>query len=209
MIKTLNKSAKQTIRHKLLCHAFADRAMELALRRQELAYHAYSSYIDIDSVSHLSAPWVTRSQTRFSLACENDVIGFDISGHSLVKNAQDFRSTVGGGYGRQGWWNDTPEMERKIILPCGNSTTTVTFNVKSLDLVKDRHTKMMDGDMEFHNEVMRRSREIAALLAQTTSVKKLLEAWPEVEPFIPEGDTASPANLPAPTDLNKSLGLPV
>ena len=60
-------------------------------------------------------------------------------------------------------------------------------------------------------EVRRADREIQAALNSVSTIKRLIETWPEVEPFTKQFSKKSTPNLPAiPTGkLNQMLGLPV
>lgn len=199
---TLNKNIRVKIVNNVLKHGFADQLMQLSLDYQNLSYKVYDMIAD-ETVQTLSAPWVTRERTNFKIVIGSDVRGFDVSGsllgmlHSELVNTFTYSS---------GWWNDKPNVPRKITLPCGS---VATFSIADDRLLIGKVDAILERGKSLLATVQTTRSEMNALVGGCRSVKKLLEIWPEVAPFIPENVEKPLQNLPAKADLNKRLGLPV
>lgn len=197
MRNTINNADRDEIRGTIMKHAFAERFFALALDRQELALRVYDEVVDADRVAEVGAPWVTTAKTRFQIAGDGQVLEFDVSGAVTIRPTA-LRSL-------RGWHFDTPDAVRRITLPSGSGVPP--FLVTNIAAYRGRHQVLQDKLEALAGEYGRRSAEVSAILGRHTSVKKLLADWPEVEPFLPKGQ--APVQVPAKTDLNAALGLPV
>lgn len=198
-VKKLDRYNRPIICDAVMKHAFSDKLMALALRRQNLAYQAYQKHVDASVASDLSAPWVTRDKTDFKLVAGSDVYGFDITGECVTDIPRNFSHTMN----FADWLSDTPDVPEKIVLPAGKAD----FSINSAGLFKVEYFDLEQEMVNLCETMMQRKAEINAMLITTSSVPKLLKSWPEIEPFIPE--TARPVDVPATRELNAVLGLPV
>ncbi|WP_211440943.1 Nmad5 family putative nucleotide modification protein [Collimonas humicola] len=84
-----------------------------------------------------------------------------------------------------------------VVLPAGKIAETVSQLFDDRDALK---TKIRTAEANYN-----------AIAARATTTKRLIELWPEIEPYAP-ADAESPAastSLAIPiNDLNKTLGLP-
>lgn len=79
------------------------------------------------------------------------------------------------------------------------------------DLAAD-YRKLVEDSRALEKEKELAASTMRSALASYTTVKKLLEAWPEIEPFLPDWDLAAPnRQLPVPEvkKLNEMFKLPV
>lgn len=204
MKTTLTKADHVAITRDVMKKAFSERFMMLAIDRQALAYDVYDRFISDERAQALSAPWVTRDLTKFYIHNQEGghVFGFSVVGE-MLKLSRDFSISVNTSGTR--FYADTPDQPRKIVLPNAGKPT---FAIESLPQeVIDRYDAFEARQEEICSEFLKRKPEVHAVVSSTRSTSKLIEMWPEVEPFIPKDIHAPARDVPATADLNKALGL--
>lgn len=204
-LKSLNKATRATIVNSVLKHAFADKFLKQALDRQALAYEVFDACVDTTVAATLREPWVTRDKTMFTIVDGPDVYVLEITGKCQNWDDGFFRNM-----GHNSWCSDTPKAERKIVLPNGGggwNSTGPKFAVDSFDMFAGKYRALELASTDLQRVVLARRREIEAMVGHGSSVNKLLERWPEVQPFLPNYEEPN-TNVPATRDLNTALGLP-
>ena len=199
----LNQKNRKKIRDGLLKHAFLPKILQIGLDRQQLAFDVYEKYIRRERADGLSEPWVTRERVAFSVFCRDRAYRFDITGCLLrrgmrEKLVKDLELPI--------WVHDAPGTDRKIALPAQGA---VMFSADLMPTMTELHDELDSRELRLFEEIRQQVGVIEAMLNAHRTWDKLVKAWPEVEPFKPETVAVQAAKLPAPTDLNQSLGLPV
>ena len=206
---TLNKWNRPKILTKVMRHAFEQKFADLTQRRANLAFAVYERCIRPGAPNGAKAPWATLDQTQFMIAMGSDVFGFSLKGE-LLNHPKNWRGAFG--YSTPSWIYAKAQKSFKAILPAG-SPATFQCDGRFVKDVHDDHIdeyKALARDIEvLVDDYYKREREVRAILEGHRSVEKLLKAWPEVEPLLPEDMEKPLTNVPAPTDLNAALGLPV
>lgn len=202
----LNKRNRPKILTKVMRYAFEQKFADLAQRRANLALAVYEHCVG-KSAPALKVPWATTDQTQFMIAVGSDVFGFSLTGE-LLNHPQNWRNVFG--YSVPTWIIAKAQKPFKAVLPAGSPATFAggVYPVMNPDHVDEY--KALARDIEvLVDDYYKREREVRAILESHRSVEKLLKAWPEVEPLLPDDMEKPLANVPAPTDLNDALGLPV
>lgn len=199
MSTRLTVSIRERIANDLLTHKFSAAIGALIADR---AAHAHDVYCDIYSKSDrakmdaLPAGWLPESN-RIG-------VQFGSSGRSYVE-----LSFSGAVYGEVNKYRKgtMKHGDRRIISKHVHGCAKVYADDHPLAKAKaDLDSKFDD----LKTSVSEAAKQVNAALASATTIKRLVEAWPEIEPFA-RAHEATPPNLPAvPTDrLNKLLDLPV
>lgn len=201
MTRRLTKDLRETILNALLKHAFAQRFNDLHRAEQELTRAVAAAAVDARYgagafVQAQAAPagWLPRAHTVYLL---------------LPSYVRERLSVSGGNTPVAAWLTDAPAPAFAHPSVC-RGVTGDYLPVDALpELTKARVLGHLDARAAALDTYHKTRQQAAAALARATTVKRLLEAWPEAAPFIPAA--SQPVQLPAvQTDvLNAALGLPV
>ena len=101
------------------------------------------------------------------------------------------------------WGVRLPEAIR-VPYSASERNTPVARDSALWPLFEDLHQRI-DAFFEERSDAMAKT---DAILAKFSTVKSLLDAWPELEPFVPKEAAPLPPALPI-YEMNKMLGLPV
>jgi hypothetical protein len=104
------------------------------------------------------------------------------------------------GYSRDSVWSVA--LSRTVPFPSNNNTLTINSNELHAE-----YRAIMEEKKDIDNKRQELKHSLKRTVYSTTSLKKLIEMWPEVETFLPANLTAPKPMLPAlPVgDLNAAL----
>jgi len=202
MATRLTKDIRDSILTEVLRHRFQDRIEVLIADR---AYFAEKVYNDIyrkadrEKMEALPNGWLPN----------NTSIGvqFGDGGHRYTTVL--FDGAVYGEVGRVRAKTDKPRERVKRRVPYKHSHGCVKVYEPAHKLSVE-HQKLEGRFDELKQDYETAKRQASAALASVSTINRLVEVWPEIEPFARKYDE-TPPKLPAvPTsELNKLLDLPV
>ena len=81
--------------------------------------------------------------------------------------------------------------------------------MKEYDSIQEAQASLDEDERELHKEISQLKNRALAIINSVTTVKRLLEVWPEVAEFLPEENAGAAGGVPAVLieDLNKAFGL--
>lgn len=205
MKKRLNTEIREDIMRALLRHKFSEEYVELVCRRAALAKRMHDRAFNniLGQMNQLPEGWLPTSKSI--------TIKFGESYTSLNFNGE--------------WPTRYFTQIHWACQPVGWNNPHVFRRVREMD--KDRCTMVLDatdkdseeyGELEnWTNSLQDRvgygRKQIWAALCKANTVRQLLEAWPEVEPFVKNLAPVTPKKSSVPqlatTELNSLVGLPV
>ena len=166
---------------------------KLQKKRAALAYACYRKVYSKavrDRMSALPDGWLSED-------CSMDV-KFGTYYETIYFNGQSSR------YSRE----NVPERVCKRFPQKDRSGASVAL--PGSDPLSERFLSIRDEDRALIDEEKRLRIEALSVLESVTTIKRLVDVWPEVEPFLKQIAPTPKAQVPAPivADLNKKLGLP-
>lgn len=188
----------------LIHHTFDDEVRVICDEREGIANDVYNLHYarDLKRMEALPKGWLpTDSDVQFEAAGSNYTLQFSgkLYGFRYTQRAEnelcDFPS------------NQRDQVSHIFKYSEYNRTVAVFDAHSDIATRVELHRAAIESLSE---RIVTARKTAAATLAQYTTVEKLIEAWPEIEPFVPKA-VAPPPSLPAlPTaHLNALFGLPV
>lgn len=200
---TLTKAIRTKIVRNLIDHKFKDRYNLLIEQRASLALDVYRSCFSADDrkrMGELPEGWLP---TRASISVK----------HGASYTCHNFSGAIGmtckeekTGFYVLNCARRPKEAYQRFPYDAQSSCREVFEADHPLSLRCDK----LSGDLERMKESVNNDQAVAtATLAQFGTIEKLVDAWPEIKPFLPEPIQAV-KNLPAIStpDLNSIFGLP-
>lgn len=195
----LTQSARDQIASAVLLHRFQEPVDALIADRAAFADEVYNDIYrksDREKMAALPKGWLPETNAI------NVQFG-DQRGYEILQFSGHF-------YGKLGSVrtpSDNKRVERRAFSKNVHGCVKVYDTGHRLAV---KHTALDQRYTELKAEFEAAERQVKAALSSATTVNRLVEMWPEVEPFARKFD-ASPLKVPSiPTDqLNKLLDLPV
>lgn len=196
MSRKLTVSIKDNITRDLLVHRFRKEANDLFNANAELALCVYNdvySEKDRKLMASLDDKWLPKSSdisVRFN----------DDSYVSLDFNGRVFGCLIG--------IADSVEVVRRPVPYAHNRGCAKVYEAGHA--LQKRREKLQNRKVDLIERIKDAENQIRASLNSVTTIKRLIESWPEVAPFATKYDKDS-AKLPAiPAEkMNEILALPV
>lgn len=200
MSTRLTNDLREKIAADILRHRFNEQVDELIADRAALAEAIYNDIYrksDREKMEALPKGWLPEEV--------NIGVQFGASG-SRYENI-DFNGHIYGKLGALRTKRDDERVTRRVLHKHRTGCAKVYEETHKLAV---RHQDIDARWSAMKAEYDAASRQTMAALASVSTIKRLLEAWPEVAPFALKYEDA-PRQLPSvPTDkLNEMLGLPV
>lgn len=198
----LTNEIRKTIKEAVLRHRFEEQAEALVADRAAFAGEVYNDVYrksDRDKMEALPNGWLPTTSSvsvRFGETAYGRYEDFPFDGAIYGDIAKVRKRT-----------DKSPQRcERRVPHKHYSGCSKVYGDDHRLS---SKHAALKERADELQTEIVAAARQVTAALDSANTVKQLLEAWPEVEPFVPV--RSAKANLPAvPVDaLNKLLDLPV
>ena len=195
----LTKSMREKTIRKLINHAFEDRVMDWIGESKEFAEQVYRDVYDknLKLMQELPAGWLPlRKSIKVQFAETFTWIyfggGLD-SGLGIPTELSRARGKL--------------ELESKIIPYAHIHDAAKVFS--ATDQLSKRFQVLVDQRDDLIKEIRKAEDDAWAVLNSCSTMKKLLDAWPEIEPFVLEASAKS--NLPdiPRSTLNSEFKLPV
>lgn len=207
----LNDATRTKILVNLIRYRFQEAYDALFERERVLAILAYETVFtktEIDKMALLPDGWLPET-SNMRMCTENGYYikvhfgGASVENMFNVSEITRFLSFFGFTHLLTPSSADNKWLKRRI--PCNLFANSHVLTTEQFEPFK----KFQDDCSAFAKDVQSAIQITRATLAKFSSVEKLLEAWPDVESFLPK-EPENAANLPAiPVgDLNKMLGLP-
>lgn len=182
----------------VLFHKYNEPAVSMVKRLALLADDVYNDILserDRDIISRLPKNWLP----EVSNVC------IDIKGRTW------HRIYFSGTYINDDLFNfigDETETVFKRIPHKFNGTTWKVY--ESSDVIAQKITEIIDDKETLIKSIGEDRKRLTATINAFTTVEKLLDAWPEMQNFIPEPKPQKPVQLPAlpVEELNKQFNLP-
>ena len=200
MSTRLTKDIREAITKAVMVHRFSASVSELYAEKGQFAHSVYEDVFDkktrelIDSLPPGFLPEVNCLGVRFGatgFSYEN--VYFDGHLKSDLRNA----------------CSAPPKSETKRRVP-RNKENGCAKSYEAGNRLSSKYEKLKAKEETLLEQVKTAKRSVEAALSAVTTVKRLIETWPEIAPFASKYETEKP-QLPAlPTQhLNSILELPV
>jgi hypothetical protein len=195
----LTQDAREQIATAVLLHRFQEPVDALVVDRAAFAEEVYNDIYrksDREKMAALPKGWLPETNAI------NVQFG-DQRGYESLQFSGKLYSRLGSLRSK----DDGKSIERRAFSKNVHSCVKVYEPDHRLSL---KHDALDQRYTELKAEFEAAERQVKAALNSATTINKLVEMWPEVEPFVRKFD-ASPLKVPSiPTDqLNKLLDLPV
>lgn len=206
----LNQKNRRQILVSVLEHKYKSKVKNLEIKSAKISKKVYESFFDKDKekiFSKMPEEWKCKTNGLHVILTNGFNSFVDFSGKVKVKFVTVGRSN----------WNSTYHNLSKVEqvwweVPKGFDT----FNSKRFKISEELSEELLKLEQEvdtLNEEVRAAANKLKATLESMTSVKMLLQAWPEMKPFTDElvVVTKSKATVPAiaRSELNTLFGLPV
>lgn len=193
----LTKYMRDGIRDRMLRHRFSEEVNALIETRAKLAWDFYRDGFtaeELRMINSLPSGWLP---TRSS-------VYVNIGGRSVTI---PFSGTL---YGDAGVYKTVQVTTKHERFPA-DRTGSYLKSYQATDVLAVMHEKVDNQITDLTERVNLAKKQVEAALNSATTVGRLIELWPEVEPFTRHLQPTGPNTLPAlPTqDLNRLLNLPV
>lgn len=208
----LTRHIRESLLKKLITRAFQERAQDIVNRCAALAVEFYEDALskDLEAIRALPPGWLpTNDDLKVYVAgdmerlCFNGSLGNGCLSHVLRQTGAEEASVEGS---VKGSFN-------RPHLPFPAKFRGQCLKQYEAGHPLEQKLTALKGELEdFETEVTRASKTAEAAMNSVTTVKKLIEVWPEVEefarPYLVNGEQR--AILPAVprAELNAKLGLP-
>lgn len=201
MSTRLTNDLRDTIASDILRHRFSEQVDALIADRAAFAEAVYCDIYrkaDREKMEALPKGWLPE--------CSKVGVQFGSTGRSYETVSFD-----GSFYGPLGSMRtrvkDAPSSDRRMQNRHAHGCAKVYDDQHKLSI---RHQELADRHSALKADFETAKRQTMAALASVSTIKRLIEAWPEVAPFATKHE-AAPRQLPSvPTEkLNEMLGLPV
>jgi hypothetical protein len=190
----LNQRIRAAICKDLIEHRFAKEVEKLTAKRAKFAKEVYRKHFGaamVKRMNDLPEGWLKTDNSMYvNMGGHSDYIYFN-----GTSRYNCFRVVAG-------------KVPEQVFLRVPSSAGRAVFEVDSA--ICEMSRAIRDETDALHKTIHEVRDTALATLNSFSSPKKLVEEWPEIEPFLRKHAVA-PASLPsAPRDdLNKALGLPV
>ena len=189
----LHNDMRGNITTAVIKHRFLPEAQSIISDNAALAVEIYEDVYsdDLQRMNELPGGWLPEnSSITINSGGETHTLWFD--GSQRHGSSWLFREV------------DKQQVELRVLSVKSNKRTSYIAKSPIAKKIDEMNSRVVS----FHEQSSRAERETRAMLDKFTTVEKLIEGWPEIEPFIPAKQ--KPVNLPAvPTDhLNALLNLP-
>lgn len=200
MSTRLTNDLRETIAHDILRHRFTEQVDALIADRAALADAVYADLYrkaDREKMEALPKGWLPEEH--------NIGVQFGAEGHTYQN--LEFCGAFYGPLGGMRTVKDGERITRRV--PHKHRSGCAKAYEPSHKLVA-RYQELATRQADMDSEFKAAKRQTLAALNSVQTIKRLIEAWPEVAPFASKYEDA-PRQLPSvPTDtLNEMLGLPV
>lgn len=200
----LSNSDREAICKLVLKHRFEQEYLTLALRRQSLAFALYNSMYSEElqkQMKKLPKGWLPDEDgLRFDFGSRSDVMKFypDLGNSSPYPRPWDR------------FLGDAPGLGTTRLVPYRDRDRTLkAFGAR--DPFSIERDTIVNEIVKLNETMMGARVQVRTALLQANTARKLIELWPEIEPFVRSALSGlPPASLPAVrTDLlNDMLKLP-
>jgi hypothetical protein len=205
MKKRLNTEIREDILRDLLRHKFSEEYVELVCRRAALAKRMHDrTYAKIaGQMNQLPEGWLPTSKSV--------TVKFGESYTSLNFNGEwpaRYSTQVHWACQPVGWNN--PHVQRRIRAS-DNDRCMMVLDADDKD--SEEFHELEQWTKSLQDRVQYARKQIWAALSKVYTVRQLLEAWPEVKPFVKDLAPTKPKEPSVPqlavAELNSLAGLPV
>lgn len=201
----LNKTIREDLEKDLIKKAFSDRATKIYLARRKMADRIYTNGFKLSDrklMDSLPDGWLP-TQRSFTVNVAGQKMNFYFCGREYFNSK---------------WSNLVPKEirkdEPKILprrFPEKVTNQTCEFSLPANDKLAVQILTLIDEQQDLEKEITKLKTQICATLKSVATVKRLLEVWPEVKPFVEDLIDVTPGSAQAlalPIDsLNTSIGL--
>lgn len=200
MSTRLTNELRETIANDILRHRFADQVDALISDRAEFADAVYCDIYrkaDREKMDALPKGWLSEEQN----------IGVQFGAEGRAYQNIEFSGAF---YGPLGGMRTVKENERISRRVQHKHRSGCAKAYEPSHKLVARYQELANRQSDMDAEFKAAKRQTLAALNSVQTIKRLIEAWPEVAPFASKHEDA-PRNLPSvPVEaLNEMLGLPV
>lgn len=197
----LTNNIRGSLQRKLLERAFQERAQDMVQRQSDFAREVYKEVFrkDLEKIASLPDGWLAKEE-MFSVELGGEVVSLSFTGLSEGWALPDLFRKAG-----------AQRIDHRERFPF-SSRSGVLAKFDGRHLLTQRHRELSGERSDLLREMNRSWEVMSATLNSVSTIRKLIEVWPEVEafalPYLKNGEQrALLPDIPR-AELNTSLRLP-
>ena len=198
----LTITTKEIILKKLLKHRFLKEAETVNKEYKRLAEVIYNDLLtkkEHEILESLPKEWVPETN-NILIRFGDNVQYLKFSGNNLVHRIHNLLEVS----------KKSPVVLKKIPYKyTGKFSPKVLKTYEPSSKLFKKWEKINNKQMELRADVINAEVEASAIIDTVNTDKKLLEIWPEIEPFLPKQVTTKKLPIVLPAAINKTFKLPV